>query len=145
MVAKEQLMHYSVRHALRWLAVVPAVYVSWHFCLVIGMILLAMAESFCPEDQKVSDLCVAAWFERVETIIFVFSAGLAAILIVASATVVAPAYRIWVACITFISGSLVAVYLGWITGGWKELIAAVIGGFTTLLMVIRWERRSLRD
>ena len=144
MIATEQLMHDSVRRALRWLVIVPAAYVSWHFCLVLGMVLLATAESFCPQDQKVSDLCVAAWFEWVEAIIFIFSAGLAAILIVASAAMIAPAYRVWVAWITFISGSLVAVYLGWITGGMKELIAAVIGGFVTLLMVIRWERRSLR-
>ncbi len=105
--------------------------------------MLAIAESFCPQDQMISDLCVAAWFEWVEATIFTFSAGLAAILIVISAAMVAPAYRVWVASITFVIGSLVAVYLGWITDGMKELIAAVIGGFVTLLMVIRWERRSL--
>lgn len=137
-------MRDSVRHLLRWFAIFPAVYVSWHFSLILGMVMLAVAESFCPQDQTVSGLCVAAWFEWVEAVIFIFSAGLAALVVVASAAMVAPAYRVWVAWVTFISGCLVAVYLGWITGGMKELIAAVTGGFVSVFMVIRWERRSPR-
>lgn len=126
---------------LRWMAIFPGIYVSWHLSLIVGMALLAIAEAFCPEDQMVSGLCVAPWFFWVEDAIFLFCAALAAALVVASAALIAPAHRVRVAWVTFIGGCLVAGYLGWSTGAFKELAAAVASGLVTTLVIARREKR----
>ena len=87
---------FAVPAWLRWLLVIPAVYVAWHLAIVAGMLLLALAESFCPAEQVVSGMCIAPWFERAETVIFLFSAGLAAVLFIGVAYMMGvetPAFR----------------------------------------------------
>ena len=129
-------------YILRWIAILPAIYVSWHLSLIAGMALLAIAEAFCPEDQMVSGLCVAPWFFWVEDAIFLFCAALAAALVVASAAFIAPAHRVRVAWMAFIGGCLIAAFLGWSTGAFKELAAAVISGLVAALLISWRDRRA---
>ena len=131
-----------LRYLFRWLAILPAVYLSWHIGLIFGMITLATVEALCPSDQKVSDLCVATWFKWAEAGIFMSSAGLAAALIVASAAIVAPAYRAQVACVVFVAGLLAAGYLAWSTQALKELVAAMAAGLSTVVVIIRWDKTA---
>ncbi|MDH3645070.1 MAG: hypothetical protein OES38_23415 [Gammaproteobacteria bacterium] len=130
----------ATHRVLRWLAILPVLYVSWHIALIVGMVLLTTAEAFCPPEQMVSGLCVAEWFLWVEGAIFMFGAGLAAALMVASVAVVAPAHRARVATVVFVAGLLLAAYLGVTADALKEFAAAVIAGLVTLLVVIRWDR-----
>lgn len=127
---------------LRWIAIFPGIYVSWHLSLIVGMALLAIAEAFCPKDQMVSGLCVAPWFFWIEDAIFLFCAALATALVVASAAFIAPAHRVRVAWVAFIGGCLVAGYLGWSTDAFMELAAAVASGLVTALAIDRREQRA---
>jgi hypothetical protein len=125
---------------LRWLLVVPAVFVAWHLAIVAGMLLLAVAESFCPAEQMVSGMCIAGWFRLAETIIFLFSAGLAAVLVIVAAVLTAPAHRVRVAVFTFLAGCLLAAWFALAAGAVKEALAAVVCGLLTVLFIARRER-----
>ena len=130
---------------LRWLALLPAIYISWHLSLLIGLAILAIAESFCPRDQMVSGLCIAPWFLWVEDAIFAFGAALAATLIVITSALIAPGHKARTACAVFLAGCLVAAYFGWTADALKEFVTAALTGFVTLLVVNRRTRLARAD
>ena len=39
---------------LRWLLLLPAVFLAWQISLLTGMAIFAVAETFCPPEQMVS-------------------------------------------------------------------------------------------
>lgn len=98
---------------VRWLAVVPAAYLGWWAALIFGIMLLNLAESFCPPSEMISGMCVAWWFHYGEKAIFAFSAALAAFLVIVLPVLVTPSHRHVVAWSAFIGGGAVAVVLGW--------------------------------
>src|SRR5712691_9696202 len=96
---------------LRWI-LVPVVCVAvWFVAFFLGLFILRYAASFCPKDQMVSGICTAPWWRPVEKIIFYFSIGLSAILVVTAGFFVAPAARAVVAWLVFGIGSIVAFWL----------------------------------
>ena len=127
---------------IRWPLILPAVYLGWWLALVVGIGLHSAATAFCPEDRLDSGLCTAPWFGPVEAAIFVSCAALAASLVVALATVMAPARRLWVAWITFLAGGLFAGYLGFELSAVKEFIAAIFGGLGSVFAITRRLKRK---
>jgi hypothetical protein len=121
----------------RWLLLPFASIGAWYVAIIIGIVILSIAESFCPEDQQVSGMCVAAWWKPVETCIFCFSTGLSAFLVVATAFFVAPAARGQVVWLAFGIGSETALFFALGTAAWGMFASAVATGFLTALALSR--------
>jgi hypothetical protein len=93
----------------------------------------------------VSGACTAPWFRAVEAVIFCFSAALAAFLVVALPSVIAPRWRSFVALAAFAAGLMVAINFAVYTGAIAEFVSAVVTGLATLLGIVRFERRRTRQ
>jgi hypothetical protein len=57
---------------------------AWYVAIVVGLAIMAVADQFCPDDQRLSDCSVAPWWKGVEAAILCFSTGLSALLVVAT-------------------------------------------------------------
>jgi hypothetical protein len=77
---------------LRWILTPVASISAWYLALFSGIMLLTIAESYCPADEVISGTCVAPWFRAVESGIFCFSTALSAVFVVASAFFPSPFY-----------------------------------------------------
>jgi hypothetical protein len=122
---------------LRWLLIPVACIAAWYVALVVGIVLLGVAESFCPSDQTVSGSCIAPWFPAVETGIFCFSTALSAVLVVTAAFFVAPAARVLVVWLTFGTGGVVALYMAAATSAWAMFASAMASGLVAVLLLTR--------
>jgi hypothetical protein len=98
-------------HILRWILLPVVCIAAWFAALFAGIIAHSVAESFCPQDQIISGMCVAPWFETLDAWLIRFFSAFAAALIISSAYFIAPAARHLVAWIVFAAG---AVYALWI-------------------------------
>jgi hypothetical protein len=132
--------------ALRWVLTPIASISAWYVALFLGIILLGIAESFCPTDEMVSGMCVAPWFQVVESGIFCFSTALSAVFVVSSAYFVAPAGKVLIAWLAFFIGAIVAFIVALGTSTWGMFASAVIAGLLTAVILSRYqERRAAKD
>ena len=125
------------RRAVRWLLVVPAGLLGWYSGIVAGVLLLTLAESFCPPDQMVSELCSADWFDLAATVAVNTGVAVAAALVVLLPTLTAPSFRGTVAWTAFTFGAAVAGNLAWLDDAWIEMLVAVTVGFVVLVASLR--------
>lgn len=130
---------------MRWFVLPFACIAAWYVAFFIGLVILSIAESFCPEDQQVSGMCVAPWWKPVETCIFCFSTGLSAFLVIVTAYLVAPTARVEVAWLAFGIGAMTAIFFA---AGVMEMAvlwmcaSAIVTGFLTALVLTRFSNRS---
>lgn len=122
---------------IRWILVPVTCILAWHLAVVLGLFLLRFAESFCPEEQMVSEMCTAPWWRTLEKGIFCFSTGMAAILVVAVGFFIAPGVRKLVVWIVFALGSIVALWMAVASATWAECVSAVGAGLLTSLLLAR--------
>lgn len=115
----------------RWILLPVASIASWYVALFIGLFVLGIAESFCPEDQVVSGTCSAPWWKTLEASIFCFSTGLSAFLVVLTAFFVAPSARAAVAWLAFGIGGVTALFFAMGTSAWGMFASAIVTGFFT--------------
>jgi hypothetical protein len=117
---------------LRWVAVIPAAIAGWPLAFAITASLHRMAFALCPSAMIVSGACTAPWFQVVEFGLSCIFASLAAILIVALPTLIAPGKRRVVAWSAFGVGSLFALYIGIRAEAIAQLVVALIAGFLSV-------------
>lgn len=123
---------------LRWILIPVACITAWYAAFVIGLLILNMAEAFCPKDQMVSGICTAPWWRVVEKSIFCFSAALSAIFVLLSGFFVAPTARNGVAWLVFVLGSMLALWLAVDIGSmWLECVCAIAAGLSTAFLLTR--------
>ena len=122
---------------LRWLALVPAAAVGWYASLIAGLLARGVLMSFCPPDKMVSGLCGASWYAPAEDLLICFFAGIAAALIVALTTFVAPSRKVTVAFVVLLLGSLFAVVMGSQVQAYGPMISAVFAGTLAALLLRR--------
>lgn len=125
---------------LRWLLLLPGAWLAWVAAVLIGIFLQRGLESLCPAEQVVSGMCAAPWFDTAIRGVTGFSAGVAAVLILLTTTLLAPGHRPAVAAATFFIGSLAALAMAIRTGSWLELAAAIVAGGLTTAWLLRRER-----
>ena len=129
------------RTLVRWLMVIPAAFAGWWATFLVGLGLLALGDSQCAPDQRISDACVASWFESYERVVFITCAAIAAALVVLLPALTAPSHRRRVAWAAFIWGGGTAVWLGVKSGAHLELLAALVAGLAAALIVHRYRIR----
>lgn len=122
---------------IRWLCVLPATYAAWWFAAAAGFLLHAVVDAQCPPTLVVSSVCTAWWMPAATRGIMVFTAALAAALVVGAAVATAPARRRAVAWITFGVGAIVATVMALAAQASLEWVAAVCGGWSTTRFVTR--------
>lgn len=122
---------------VRWSLVIPAGFAGYLFAMYLGMFSYIAMESLCPENEMVSEMCVASYMNVVEYVVFVVFPSLAAILVVTLPALVAPRYKTHVAGFAFLAGSSVAIYMGFSIQAWVPLICAIAAGFITLYLASR--------
>jgi hypothetical protein len=122
---------------LRWVLLPVACIAAWYVAFFVGLVLLSVAESFCPSDQMVSGLCTAPWFRTVQAGIVCFSTALSAALVVTAAFVTAPAARVLVAWLALGLGSIVALYFAVATSAWALFASAVAAGLLAVVLLTR--------
>jgi hypothetical protein len=126
---------------LRWVLMPVASIAAWYVALFLGILLLNIAESFCPADEMISGICVAPWFRAVESGIFSFSTALSAVFVVAAAFFVAPAGKVLVAWLALSIGSIVAFIFALGTSAWGMFASAVIAGLFTMFLLSRLQKK----
>ncbi len=130
---------------LRWLLIVPAVFIGWYAGLLSGITVYKINEWLCPAEYIVSGMCYAPWSSYIHEFAVIFGAMVAASLIVALPAVIAPSHRRIVASVAYTLGLMYAVYF--IVGGGSEMwipAAAAIsaGGAMLWLICAIFSRRS---
>jgi hypothetical protein len=129
--------------ALRWILLPVVCFASWIVALFLGIFVHSFAESFCPADQMVSGVCIAPWFETLDTCLICFFSAFAAALIISAAYFVVPIYRSVVAWIVFGLGASYALWIAVATSAWPEFTAAGVGGLAALFFLTR-RRKALQ-
>jgi hypothetical protein len=124
---------------LRWMFLPVACIANWYVALLTGIVLLRVAESFCPAEKMVSGMCTADWYPPVETGIFYFCAALSAVLVVTTAFLIAPDARKLVTWLAFGIGTAVAEYLAIHTSAWPTAACAVAAGLIAVLLLTRFD------
>jgi len=120
----------------------PAAYLGYHLALIGGMVVHALAESFCPPEAVVSGLCSAAYFRQVEKVLSIVFPGIAAVLVVLLPSVIAPTRKTAVAAAFLLLGGSVAVYLAAALHEWVALVFALICGGVTALAVLVHQKKA---
>ncbi len=128
------------RELARWLAVIPAAIAGWYAAVILGLLALEALAAFCPEEETISDLCVAPWYRAAEKITFPAAAGLAGTLVVLGAALAAPRWKGRVAWIAFLIGAMAATAFAVALGAWIELGTELAGGALALAVVSRIRR-----
>jgi hypothetical protein len=129
--------------ALRWLAIVPAVFAVWWLTLLLGFGLLEVAIRFCPAEELISGMCMAPWYRYVERGIIAACAGIAAASIIGISVMLAPSHRVPVASVILGAGVLVALYMAYAAHAWVSFAAAVLAGTVAWSVVFWWSRGSI--
>jgi hypothetical protein len=127
----------SLARFVRWLLIVPAAVATWYAALVLGMSLHLGLDALCPADQVVSGRCVAPWYQAASAVVSCIGAGLAALLILLSCTLLAPTHRRLVAIATFIAGAVVASFMGFSAGAFGPMVTAIVTGAVVLWVLLR--------
>ena len=125
---------------VRWILLPVVCIAAWIGALFAGIVAHSIAESFCPADQMVSGMCVAPWFETLDTWLIRFFSAFAAALIIASCYFTAPAVRAIVAWVAFGAGAAYALWIAVETSAWGEFVAAGVGGLAAVLLLTRGEK-----
>ena len=132
-------------NALRWLCVIPASYLGYYLALVGGIAALVLAESLCPAEAVVSDMCTADYMGPVEKTLFIVFPGLAAVLVVLLPALMAPAKKVAVAGLFFVLGSAAAIYMGSILKEWVVLAIALSSGGITFYSIHAYYKKRKRS
>jgi hypothetical protein len=127
----------SLIRALRWLAIPPAMIGCWYLALIAGMLAYGFAEWFCPREEMISGFCMADWFAAADQAARCFGAAVAAAMMVAVATLLAPSQKRRVAIGVFALGCVAALTMGVGLRAYAELLAAVVGGAIALAASVR--------
>lgn len=122
---------------LRWISLPIACILVWYTTLILGMLIINFSIYFCPKDKMISGMCTASWWDSAEAIIFCFSTGLSAALIVTTAFFIAPVGRVLVAWLTLGIGSMVALYLAFQLSAWDMFASAVCAGLLVTFLLTR--------
>ena len=122
---------------LRWLLVIPAATAGWFFALAFGFVLLHLLDALCPPEQMVSGMCTAPWYDAGFKAATLIGASLAAFLVVALASVAAPAHRTFVSWLAFGCGAAFALYAAFSTRSYAELAFALVSGLVAVWTVNR--------
>jgi hypothetical protein len=121
---------------LRWISVVPACIAAWYVALFTGIIVHSRVFSLCPPELVAYGVfCDAKWFPAAERAVMCFGAALAAVLVVLTATVVAPSHRILISRVALGVGTIVAVVMAVRLGQYAELLSAVCAGALATLFI----------
>lgn len=132
---------------VRWILLPIAGIAAWVAALFTGIVAHSVAEFFCPADQMVSGMCVAPWFETLDTWLVRFFSAFAAALIIVSCYFTAPTARTVVAWVVLAAGGVYALWIAVISWAWGEFIAAGAGGVAAVLLLTRGQnilRRASR-
>ena len=129
--------------AVRWILLPIVCFAAWIAALFTGMVAHSTAELFCPADQIVSGMCVAPWFEILDTWLIRFFSAFAASLIIVSSYFTAPTRRILVAWIVFGVGGVYALWLALVSWAWGEFLAAGVGGVAAVLLLTKGKPSTL--
>ena len=131
---------------LRWIAAPLVGVLAWYIALVAGIAVASSLDHFCPPDLMVSGMCSAWWHSYAVDVSVVSFAGMAALLVVLSAALVAPSHKLQTAWVAYIVGCLFAVYAVLQTSAFGAFIAALLAGMIALLGVARFPgaRKSTR-
>ncbi len=118
--------------------IIPAGFAGFFIAMLTGMSIYIAIESLCPEDQWVSEMCIANYMESVEKIMFTFFSALAAVLVVLLPSLLAPRFKFYVAAIAFFTGCITAVfYMAFTADLWLPLVWSITAGILSFFWVFR--------
>ena len=128
---------------IRWLLIIPSAIGIWHIVLICGIFIYSVLENFCPEDQVVSGVCMAHWWDMLSRFLVSLFSGISASAVVLVSTMVAPSRKNYVAGISFLIGGVAAIWLGIDVKAWYEMITALlVGGVTSIYLIIKYSHAS---
>lgn len=124
--------------SLRWFAVLPSAVLAWSLAFFISLYVLGAAENyFCPADFLTSSGCYAPWWSDVERGAAAFGGALAAVLVVAISTIVAPAQKRRVAWYSFGVGAVLTIFIGLFLSFILQMVATLVAGAITAAVISR--------
>jgi len=130
-------MHNKIE-ILRWLLLIPSAIVGWYVALFIGILFYGFTDYFCPPEQMLSGKCQASWHAPLVYAVVIFGSSLSAVLVILFSVLMAPAKRVIIAKIAYISGFFIALYFAYGTSAWGAFSGAVISGALMLIIIINY-------
>ena len=122
---------------VRWILLPIVCIAAWIAALFAGIVAHSVAQFFCPADQMASGMCVAPWFEVLDTWLSRFFSAFAAALMIVSCYFAAPAARAVVAWVVFGADAVYALWIAVVSWAWGEFVAAGVGGLAAVLLLTR--------
>lgn len=121
-----------IKAIILWLLVVPTILITFYLCVLVALGIHWTAESLCPPELIVSELCTAEYMSWVKEGLLLFMPAIASALMVFSSYFCAPNYKLIVATMVFIIGSLAAFYYALDSSYWLTFVATELSAATAL-------------
>ncbi len=116
----------------RWLMILPGVYLAWYLAFIIGLITYPIVESaLCPPSDMISGTCMNPRVNRAMVGFFHVFVGVAAAVVVLTATVIASSQKRAVAWVALVVGGLASTLLAVFMDSVSEAVVAVVVGLAT--------------
>ncbi len=126
----------NTRTMLRWLFLIPLVIAVWYLVFIEGMFTYQSIERhLCPKQDLVSGFCHNNFIIKILEVIKYIFVGLSAVLVLFTSALVAPSFKNYVATITFLLGSLIAIFIGY-SNAWSLVIMAIVSVFFSLVIYV---------
>lgn len=124
---------------LRWALVIPSAILAWFVAFFASLETLRYLTISCENSRR--EFC-----EWVDIDVFIIlGASLAAVLVMLSATIVAPDRKRRTAKITYVIGFAIALILGILSTFWGAFIGSALTGLATLTLIQRRKRLPKED
>jgi len=128
---------------LRWLLLIPVVLACFYLCVMLAVGIFIAAETLCPENQIVSELCTAPYLSFTKEALLLITPALAASLIVFSAYLCAPHHKLQTAITIFLLGSVAAIYYALNSGYWLTFVLTEVSSLMFLIIYYKKSRLTV--
>jgi hypothetical protein len=125
---------------VRWLMVAPASLLAWVVTLFVGIFFSAYVETLlCPPEDFISGYCDNEMVRTTVNLVFSVFAGLSAVAVILAAVVTAPANKTYVAWVSLVIGSAIAISMLGIS---KDCAVAIAGGTLAAAITMYFRKRE---
>ena len=130
-------------NTLRWLLLVPVAIAVWYCVFVLGAFTYSFVEThLCPPEDLISGSCTNSTIKLWLMIVVHAFVALSALAVMVITVVISPRWRMPIAWLTLVVGTVVAAYLSATNHEWTLFVAAIAGGFAGFAVIVYWLHHS---
>ena len=130
-----------MKEIIRWALIPPTALLGFYVAFMLGMLSYLIAESFCPPELMVSEMCNAPYMKVFEKVAFVVFPTLASLIIIWAAYWLAPRFKFQVCAAVYVLGMVYAAYLASAMELWLTLVCVAFCAGISLFAQYRLAKR----